>query len=116
LAIVPTVIPGADRGTEFAIVNRNTFPRPREVGPPTAMTFQEFTIEKTPFGEPVQIWAPNELTLAQLVTYFILPNGLDLDVSSVFYWNLREVEDPSKADKSKGCWNKSHTEYRWDSI
>jgi hypothetical protein len=101
LTVVPTVIPVFERGTEFAIVNRNTVPEPRDVGRLTVMTFQVFTIEKTPFGEPVQILAPNELTLAQLVTYFILPTGIQLDVGSVFYWNLEEVQDPSKADKSK---------------
>jgi hypothetical protein len=58
-------------------------------------------MEKTSIFEPVPTMAPNEITLAQLVTYFILPHGLDLDVSSVFYWNLEEVEDPRKADKTK---------------
>jgi hypothetical protein len=101
LTVVPTVIPVVERGTEFAIVNQNTVLRPREVGRLTVMTCQVFTIEKTPFGEPVQIQAPNEITLTQLVTYFILPSGIQLDVGSVFYWDLREVEDPSKADKSK---------------
>jgi hypothetical protein len=101
LTVVPTVIPVVERGIEFAIVNQNTVPRPREVGRLTVMTYQVFTIEKTPFGEPVQILSPNELSLSQLVTYFILPTGIQLDVGSVFYWNLEEVPDPSKADQSK---------------
>jgi hypothetical protein len=101
LTIVPTVIPVVERGTEFAIVNQNTVRRPREVGRLTVMTYQVFTIEKTPFGEPVQIQAPNELTLAQLVTYFILATGIQLDAGSVFHWNLREVEDPTSSDKTK---------------
>jgi hypothetical protein len=75
--------------------------RPREVGPLIQMSYQIFTIEKTQFSEPVEIFAPNEISLAQLVTYFILPTGIQLDVGSVFHWNLREIEDPSKADKSK---------------
>jgi hypothetical protein len=57
------------------------------------MTYQIFTIDKTPVGEPVEILAPNEITLAQLVTYFILPYGIQLDVGSVFYWNPQEVGD-----------------------
>jgi hypothetical protein len=76
LVIVPTDIPVIERGHEFAIVNHVTVRKPREVGRLTVMTYQIFTIEKTPFGEPVQILAPNELTLAQLVTYFILPTGI----------------------------------------
>jgi hypothetical protein len=65
------------------------------------MSFQIFTIEKTQYGEPVDILAPNEITLSQLVTYFILPSGIQLDVGSVFYWNLRETEEKSKDDKTK---------------
>jgi hypothetical protein len=42
---------------------------------------------------------PNEITLAQLVTYFILPAGSNWDVSTVFYWCPEEIED--KADKTK---------------
>jgi hypothetical protein len=47
------------------------------------------------------ITVPNEITLAQLVTYCILPSGIQLDVSSVFYWNLLRIQDKSKADKTK---------------
>jgi hypothetical protein len=96
LVIVPTVIPVIERGRECAIVNHNTVKRPREVGRLTVMTYQIFTIEKTPFGEPVQILAPNEITLSQLVAYFILPTGIQLDVGSIFYWNPEEVPDPSR--------------------
>jgi hypothetical protein len=59
------------------------------------MTYQVFTIDKTPAGEPVEILAPNEITLAQLVAHFILPSGIQLDVGSVFYWNLQEIWDKS---------------------
>jgi hypothetical protein len=46
--------------------------------------------------------SPDEVTLAQLVTHFILPSGVDLDVGSVFYWNLRETEQaPGEKDKTK---------------
>jgi hypothetical protein len=101
LTLVPTNIPVSDRGTEFAIVNHTTVKPPREVGPLTPMKFQIFTIEKMEFSEPVDILAPNEISLAQLVTYFILPSGIQSDVGSVFYWNLREIPDVSKADKTK---------------
>jgi hypothetical protein len=101
LVIVPTVIPVIERGQEFAIVNHTAVKRPQEVGRLTVMSYQIFTIEKTPFGEPVQILAPNEITLAQLVTYFILPSGIQLDVGSVFYWSLEEVPDPSRDRNSR---------------
>jgi hypothetical protein len=58
-------------------------------------------MEKTAIGEPVPIIAPNEITLAHLVSYFILPRGDQLDVNTVFYWCLEEVEDPSESDKTK---------------
>jgi hypothetical protein len=60
-----------------------------------------FAIEKTPVCEPTEIDAPNESALAQLVTYYILPAGRDLDVATVFYWCLEEVEDKSPSSKSK---------------
>jgi hypothetical protein len=65
------------------------------------MSYQIFTIEKTELSEPVDIIAPNEITLDQLATYFSLPTGIQLDVGSVFYGNLREMEDTSRADKTK---------------
>jgi hypothetical protein len=58
-------------------------------------------MEKTPVGEPRQIFAPDEITLAQLVSYFVLPEMRNLDVGTVFYWCLEEVADESKADKTK---------------
>jgi hypothetical protein len=99
LTLVPNDI-WADRGREFRIVDCTQIKRPREVGPLTQMSYQIFTIEKTQFSEPVEIFAPNEISLAQLLTYFILPTGIQLDVGSVFYWNLREIEDTSR-DKTK---------------
>jgi hypothetical protein len=65
------------------------------------MTFQVFTTKRDQLSEPVVIMAPNEIILAQLVTYFILPMDDELDVNTVFYWNLREVEDLSVADRTK---------------
>jgi hypothetical protein len=67
----------------------------------TQMSYQIFTTEKKPIGDPVEIFAPNEISLAQLVRYIILPTGIQLDASSVFYWNPREIEDPTKTDKTK---------------
>jgi hypothetical protein len=58
-------------------------------------------MEKTVIGAPVEIFAPNEITLAQLVTYYILPFGRDLDVNTVLYWCLEEVEEKTTKDKTK---------------
>jgi hypothetical protein len=101
VVIVLIEIPVVSRGRDFKIVDHRSVNRIREVGPMTKMTYQIFTMEKNPIGDPVEIFAPNEISLAQLVTYIILPTGIQLDAGSVFYWNLREIEDPSKADKSK---------------
>jgi hypothetical protein len=51
-------------------------------------------------GPAEEIHAPNEISLAQLVTFFILPSGIDLDVGSVFYWNLRQLEPAPGEDKT----------------
>jgi hypothetical protein len=64
------------------------------------MTYQVFTIEKSPCGEPVEIFAPNEISLGQLVTHFILPDA-QLEASSVFYWNLKETDPSDETDKTK---------------
>jgi hypothetical protein len=101
VTLVPTNIPVVNRGLEFKIVEHTTVKRPREVGPRTQMSYQIFTIEKTQFSEPVEIFTPNEISLAQLVACFILPTGIQLDAGSVFYWNLREIEDQSASDKTK---------------
>jgi hypothetical protein len=101
LTLVPISIPVINRGLEFRIVDHTTVKRPREVGSLTQMSCQLFTIEKSKFSDAVEIFAPNEISLAQLVTYFILPTGIQSDVGSVFHWNLREIEDTSKADKTK---------------
>jgi hypothetical protein len=65
------------------------------------MTYQLFTMEKSSIEGPIDILAPNEITLSQLVTYFILPSGRDFDVGSVFYWNLKEEEPAPGEDKTK---------------
>jgi hypothetical protein len=73
----------------------------REAGPMTQMSHQIFMVENTEVTEPIVITAPAKITLAQLVAYFILPSGIQLDVASVFYWNLLRTQDRSKADKTK---------------
>jgi hypothetical protein len=88
------------RGTEFKLSEKFRVPKPREVGPLTAMTYQLFTMEKESVEDPVDILAPNEISLGQLVTHFILPTGRDFDVGSVFFWNLREISSDDK-DKTK---------------
>jgi hypothetical protein len=100
LALVPIEIPVTNRGTEFKLKDRHISNKPREVGPLTRMSYQIFTLEKSPVGEPVDILAPNELSLAQLVTSFVLPSGMDFDVGSVFYWNLKEEEPAPGTDKT----------------
>jgi hypothetical protein len=93
--LVPNSVLMVTRGSEFRIADRHTTSRVRLVGPLTPMKYQIFTIEKNPIGEPVEI-------LAQLVTHFILPSGINLDVGSLFYWNLREIEQaPEEKDKTK---------------
>jgi hypothetical protein len=101
LTAVPKVIPVVERGRELQLVNHTTLPRPRNVGRLTPMAFEIFTMEKSTFYGPVVIHAPNEISLAQLVTYFILPEKSDFDVSTDFYWCLEEVEDKSVKDKTK---------------
>jgi hypothetical protein len=45
---------------------------------------------------------PNEITLAQLVSAFIIPSGFDrLDSNTLFLWTLEIVEDKSERDKTK---------------
>jgi hypothetical protein len=103
LTLVPRKIPVGDRGAAFNIVDSHQAPRMREAGPLKQISYQVFTMDNTAVTEPIVITAPNEITLAQLVTYFILPSdiGAYLDVASVFYWNLREIVDVTKADKTK---------------
>jgi hypothetical protein len=100
VALVPRGISVGDRGREFKITEQRRVNRPRESGPLTQMTYQIFTMDNTPIGEPEVIQAPNEITLAQLVTFFILPTGIQLDVGSVFCWNLLRTEDKSVKDKT----------------
>jgi hypothetical protein len=101
VVLVPKRIPVGDRGRKFKIVDYLQVPRPREVGKLTQMKYQISTIDKTEYSEVVDMWAPNEISLAQLVTYYILPTDIQLDVASVFYWNLREIPDTTSSDKSK---------------
>jgi hypothetical protein len=99
--LVPREIPVVSRGVGFKCSDYRKTPRLRTVGPLTQMSYQIFTIEKTPVGEPIEIQAPNEISLAQLVTFFILPTGIQVDVGSVFYWNLEQIEDSTDRDKTK---------------
>jgi hypothetical protein len=100
VALIPRGISVGDRGKDFKLADQWRVNRPREAGPLTQMTYQIFTMENKPIGEPEVIQAPNEITLAQLVTFFILPTGIQLDVGSVFYWNLLRIEDKSMKDKT----------------
>jgi hypothetical protein len=100
VTLVPTAIhPPADRGHSFRIVKQNDGPRHRSAGRLTRAAFQVFTMGKTLVDSPTPIDIPNEITLSQLVTYFILPAGGDWDASTVFYWCPEEVEN--KSDKTK---------------
>jgi hypothetical protein len=58
-------------------------------------------MEGTEYSELMGVVIPNEITLAQLVTYFVLPTGIELDVASAFFWYLPRVEDLAEKDKSK---------------
>jgi hypothetical protein len=100
VALIPRGISVGDRGREFKITEQRRVNRPRESGPLTPMTYQIFTMDNTPIGEPEVIQAPNEITLVQLVAFFILPTGIQLDVGSVFYWNLPRTENKSVKDKT----------------
>jgi hypothetical protein len=99
--LVPTDIPVVNRGIDFKIVDRNRVNGLREVGPLTRMTYHIFTMEGTPHVEPEVIYAPNEITSAQLVKFFILPSGINLDVGSVFHWSLRAIDPAPGEDKTK---------------
>jgi hypothetical protein len=77
LTVVLMVIPVGDRGVEFKLLDRNSVPRPREVGHLTRAAFQLFTAERTLIGDETTIDTPNEITLAQLVTSYILPMAGD---------------------------------------
>jgi hypothetical protein len=104
VTLIPTVNPPAERGQSFEIAKKNEVPRPRMVGRLTRAAFQVFTMEKTPVDNPTLIDIPNEITLAQLVTYFILPAGGDWDVSTVFYWCPEEVENEPDKTKRELLW------------
>jgi hypothetical protein len=101
VTLVPNEIPVISRGMEFKIADRHKTNKLRQVGPLTPMTYQIFMIDKAPIGEPVDIIAPNEISLAQLITHFVLPSGIDLDAGSVFYRNLREEEPAPGENKTK---------------
>jgi hypothetical protein len=59
-------------------------------------------MEKTPVGEPVPVDIPNEITLAQLATGYIVPSGHDrLDANTVFFSNLEIAPCSGKKDKTK---------------
>jgi hypothetical protein len=101
VTLVPKNIPKPDRGTTFALIDHNQVPRFREAGPLTQMAFQLHSMQGTEATEAITIQAPEEITLAQLVTYFILPLGIEFDVGSVFYWYLPLIEDESSSSPGK---------------
>jgi hypothetical protein len=86
LTLVPHKIPVGDGGTAFNIVDSHQVPHMREAGPLKQISYQVFTMDNTAVTEPIVITAPNEITLAQLVTFFILPSdiGSHLDVPLSF--------------------------------
>jgi hypothetical protein len=98
---VPKLIPTLLRGASFNISEKLQVPRPREVGPLVQANLQVFTMDGTEFTEVMGIVIPNEITLAQLITYCVLPTGMELDVDSAFYWHLPRVEDRNEKDKSR---------------
>jgi hypothetical protein len=80
----------------------NATPRPRTAGPLTRASWQLFTVDKTPVCEPVPVDVPNEITLAQLVSAYIIPSGFNrLDANTVFQWNLEIAPARGKKDKTK---------------
>jgi hypothetical protein len=61
-----------------------------------------FTNENYPHNEPVPVLAPEEITLAQLVTHYILPAGYgNLDSNTVFVWRRKLVQDRSRSGLKK---------------
>jgi hypothetical protein len=98
---VPKLIPTLLRGASFNICDHLQTPRLREAGHLVQANLQVFTMEGSEVTEVMGIVVPNEITLAQLVTYCILPTGMELDVDSAFYWHLPRIEDSSEPDKTK---------------
>jgi hypothetical protein len=101
VTMVPVVIPVGEHGRQFKLLDHSNVPRPRLEGNLTRAAFQVFTMEKTPIDSPTPIDIPDEITLAQLVSHFILPAGGDWDVNTVFYWCPEEIEEePKKGEKA----------------
>jgi hypothetical protein len=98
---VPKLIPTPLRGASFNICDHLQTPRLREVGHLVQANLQVFTMEGSEVTEVMGIVVPNEITLAQLITYCVLPTGMELDVDSAFYWHLPRIEDSSEPDKTK---------------
>jgi hypothetical protein len=98
---VPKLIPTLLRGASFNICDHLQTPRLREAGHLVQANLQVFSMEGSEATEVMGIVVPNEITLAQLVTYLVLPTGIELDVDSAFYWHLPRIEDPSEPDKTK---------------
>jgi hypothetical protein len=101
VAIVPKALPCVTRGSSFAIIDHHQVPPFRNVGHLTQMAFQLFTMQNSEVTNVIVINAPNEITLAQLVTYFILPLDIEFDVGSVFYWNLLLIDDVTSSSTPK---------------
>jgi hypothetical protein len=84
------------------MLDANAVSKPRIAGSLTRATWQLFTIEKIPYNEPVLVDIPSEITLAQLVSTYILPSGFDRpDSNTAFQWTPEVVPDKSKSDKTK---------------
>jgi hypothetical protein len=98
---IPKLIPTLLSGASFNICDHLQVPRLREAGQLVQANLQVFTMEGSEATEEMGVVVPNEITLAQLVTFCVLPTGMELDVDSAFYWHLPRLEDKSEKDKSK---------------
>jgi hypothetical protein len=102
MILIPKVVPFVDRGTQFRLVDRNATLQPSSAGPLVHASWQLSTAEKTPVCEPVPVDIPNEITLAQLVSSFIVPAGFEqVDANTVFFWTLEVISDPKSKDKTR---------------
>jgi hypothetical protein len=93
VVLVPRVMPTPSRGIEVRMMNLNGVPRPREIGPMMEVTWQLITNDHKPLGQPVEIRVPKEITLAQLVSFVVVPRVEGkFDASTVFQWCLEKDE------------------------
>jgi hypothetical protein len=102
MILVPKMIPVPNRRDFFKIADVNATVKPRSAGPLIPAIWQLFTAERIQWNEPVSVLISNEITLAQLVSAYIIPSGFEhLDSNTVFSWALEVVENNAKHDKTK---------------